>query len=80
MVNIIGNPIPILDLNSGGGGGSVNSVTGTGVTGSLADPTINIATFVSGQLNNKVFLSTDVVPPPRFVESTVTEPVRPDWI
>ena len=38
--------------------GNVQSVTGTGVTGTLTNPKVNIATFVSNQLGNQVHLST----------------------
>lgn len=53
-----GIAIPLFGEATGGGGGSVNSVTGTGVTGTSADPKVNIATFVSSQLGNLVKLST----------------------
>lgn len=58
ITDLNGIPIPLLDLNSGSGG-NINSVTGTGVTGSNTDPVIDIATFLSTQINNKLYLSTD---------------------
>jgi hypothetical protein len=53
-----GQPFPLIDLNSGNGTGSVNSVTGTGVTGTNTNPVINITTFKSSQLGNLLQLST----------------------
>jgi hypothetical protein len=50
-----GIPIPLIDLT--GGTGSINSVTGTGVTGTSSNPIVNISTFVSSQLGNQVYLS-----------------------
>lgn len=52
-----GQPFPLIDLNSGSGGGSVNSVTGTGVTGTSVNPIVNINTFLSTQLGNLLVLS-----------------------
>lgn len=49
-----GVPIPLFN----GTGDTVNSVTGTGVTGTTLNPKVNIATFVSSQLGNRVKLST----------------------
>ena len=54
ITDINGNPIPLLDLS-----GNINSVTGTGVTGSSSNPIIDIATFLSSQINNKLYLSVD---------------------
>jgi hypothetical protein len=52
-----GVPIKIIDLT--GGTGNIVSVTGTGVTGTASNPIIDIATFISTQLGNQVYLSTD---------------------
>ena len=38
---------------------TVESVTGTGVTGTSSNPRIDIATFVSSQLNNQIYLSSE---------------------
>lgn len=50
-----GIPIPLIDLS--GGAGNINSVTGTGVTGTPSNPKIDIETFISSQLGNQVYLS-----------------------
>lgn len=52
-----GQPFPLIDL-SGTGTGSINSVTGTGVTGTNNNPVIDIATFKSSELGNLLQLST----------------------
>lgn len=49
-----GIPIPLIDL---AGEGMIESLTGTAVTGSLTNPEINIATFISTELGNLVKLS-----------------------
>jgi len=49
-----GIPIPLIDLTTIG---SVLSVTGTGVSGTAQNPKVDIATFVSSQLGNQVYLS-----------------------
>lgn len=54
ITDLNGIPIKFIDLS-----GNVNSVTGTGVTGTLANPKVDIATFVSAQLGNLISLSTD---------------------
>lgn len=36
----------------------VNSVTGTGVTGTVLNPVVNIATFLSSEIGNRIKLST----------------------
>jgi hypothetical protein len=51
-----GQPFPLIDLNSEGIT-DVNSVTGTGVTGTAANPVVNITTFKSSQLGNILELS-----------------------
>lgn len=57
ITDLNGIPIP---LNVGGGGsGTVLSVTGTGVTGTSTNPIVNIATFVSSQIGNLLYLGTD---------------------
>lgn len=50
-----GVAIPLFNNNSPVG--NVQSVTGTGVTGTATNPKINIATFISNQLGNQVYLS-----------------------
>jgi hypothetical protein len=52
-----GIPIPLIDLSGGGGVGNIISVTGTGVTGTASNPIIDVATFISSQLGNQVYLS-----------------------
>ncbi len=52
----IGEPIPLIDLTSTGG---IQSLTGTGVTGGISNRVVNISTFVSSQLGNLVYLSTE---------------------
>jgi hypothetical protein len=54
ITDLSGIPVPILDLTAEG---SVISVTGTGVSGTPLNPTVNIATFISTQLGNRVYLS-----------------------
>lgn len=54
ITDLNGIPIKFIDLS-----GNINSVTGTGVTGTLANPKVDIATFVSAQLGNLISLSTD---------------------
>src|SRR6478609_5773742 len=51
-----GIPVPLFNVQEDGGS-DVKSVTGTGVTGTAANPRVNIATFVSNQLGNLVRLS-----------------------
>lgn len=53
-----GVAIPLFGNNGGGGNGNVESVTGTGVTGTPNNPKVDIATFVSNQLGNLVHIST----------------------
>ena len=47
-----GFPFPLVDLT-----GTVQSVTGTGVTGTSSNPVVNISTFKSSQLGNLIELS-----------------------
>jgi len=47
-----GVPLPLVDLKG------VNSVTGTGVTGTAQDPVVNISTFLSTENGNLITLST----------------------
>lgn len=47
-----GFPFPLVDLTS-----TVQSVTGTGVTGTSSNPVVNISTFKSSQLGNLIELS-----------------------
>lgn len=54
ITDLSGVPIPILDKTTTG---SVLSVTGTAVTGTSTNPKVDIATLVSSQLNNQVYLS-----------------------
>jgi hypothetical protein len=56
VTDVNGIPIKVIDLT--GGSGNINSVTGTGVTGTATNPIVNISNFVSSQLNNQVYLST----------------------
>lgn len=49
-----GIPYPLIDLT---GAGNVQTVTGTGVTGTLTNPVVNISTFNSSQLGNLIQLS-----------------------
>lgn len=56
ITNKSGVAIPL--FTSSGGSGNVESVTGTGVTGTILNPKVNISTFVSSQLGNLVHLST----------------------
>lgn len=55
-----GFPYPLVDLTGGGGGGTgtVQSVTGTGVTGSPVNPIIDISTFKSSELGNLLEIAT----------------------
>jgi len=50
ITDLSGLPISLLDLNGG-------IITGTGVTGTLDNPIVDISTFVSSQLNNQIELS-----------------------
>lgn len=52
----LGVALPLFNTTIGGNG-NVNTVTGTGVTGTSANPKINISTFVSTQLGNLIRLS-----------------------
>lgn len=52
-----GIPFPLIDLTSLNIAGIVNSVTGTGVTGTSNNPVVNISTFKSSQLGNLIELS-----------------------
>jgi hypothetical protein len=52
-----GFPFPLIDLNTLSIGGIVNSLTGTGVTGTANNPTVNISTFKSSQLGNLIQIS-----------------------
>lgn len=52
-----GFPFPLIDLNTLSIGGIVNSLTGTGVTGTSNNPIVNISTFNSSQLGNLIELS-----------------------
>jgi hypothetical protein len=52
-----GFPYPLIDLNTLSIGGIVNSLTGTGVTGTPNNPTVNISTFNSSQLGNLIQIS-----------------------
>ncbi|HSE99900.1 MAG TPA: hypothetical protein VLA48_03305 [Nitrososphaeraceae archaeon] len=54
ITDLSGIPVPISDSTTTG---SVLSVTGTGVSGTISNPKVNISTFVSSQLNNQVYLS-----------------------
>lgn len=77
ITDLNGVPIPLIDLK---GLGIVQSVTGTGVTGTPTDPKIDIPTFVSTQLGNLVKLSasdgklvvTPITSPDRSIEITET--------
>lgn len=50
-----GIPIKIIDA----AGGGVNTVTGTGVTGTALNPQVNISTFLSLDTGNRIYLSTN---------------------
>ncbi len=50
-----GTPVPLFNTNEEIG--NVQSVTGTGVTGTAIFPKVDIATFVSSQLGNQIYLS-----------------------
>jgi hypothetical protein len=54
-----GFPFPLVDLTGGGNVGVIQSVTGTGVTGTFSNPIINISTFKSSDLGNLIELSTN---------------------
>jgi hypothetical protein len=55
-----GFPFPLVDLQGGGGStGAVQTVTGTGVTGTPTNPVIDISTFKSSDLGNLIELSTN---------------------
>lgn len=49
-----GVPYPLIDLT---GVGNIQTVTGTGVTGTLTNPIVDISTFNSSQLGNLIQLS-----------------------
>jgi hypothetical protein len=53
-----GFPFPLIDLASLSLTGIVNSVTGTGVTGTASNPVVNISTFKSSELGNLIQIST----------------------
>lgn len=50
ITDLSGLPISLLDLSGG-------IITGTGVTGTVDSPIVDISTFVSSQLNNQIELS-----------------------
>jgi hypothetical protein len=52
-----GFPFPLIDLTGGGNVGVIQSVTGTGVTGTFSNPIINISTFKSSDSGNLIELS-----------------------
>jgi hypothetical protein len=54
-----GFPYPLIDLASLSLLGIVNSVTGTGVTGTGSNPIINISTFKSSDLGNLIEISSN---------------------
>lgn len=54
-----GFPFPLLDLTGGGNVGVIQSVTGTGVTGTFSNPIINISTFKSSDSGNLIELSSN---------------------
>lgn len=54
-----GFPFPLTDLTGGGNAGSIQTVTGTGVTGTPSNPIINISTFRSSDLGNLIEISTN---------------------
>jgi hypothetical protein len=60
----------------GDGGGGVNSVTGTGVIGTAQNPIVNISTFLSSEIGNRIKLSTAngklVVKPITSLSNTIT--------
>lgn len=51
-----GIPVPL--FNTITAGGNVDSVTGTGVTGTYLNPKVNISHFIGEQLGNQIELST----------------------
>lgn len=53
-----GFPFPLIDLASISLTGIVNSVTGTGVTGTASNPVVDISTFKSSELGNLIQIST----------------------
>jgi len=55
ITDLSGNPIKVIDIKSLA---SVLSVRGTGVTGTTANPKIDIETFVSSQIGNLIQVST----------------------
>lgn len=54
-----GFPFPLLDLTGGGNVGVIQSVTGTGVTGTFSNPIINISTFKSSDSGNLIEISSN---------------------
>lgn len=50
ITDLSGVPIELLEVTGG-------VITGTGVTGTLANPKVNISTFISSQLGNQIELS-----------------------
>jgi hypothetical protein len=52
-----GFPFPLIDLTGGGNVGVIQTVTGTGVTGTFSNPIINISTFKSSDSGNLIELS-----------------------
>jgi hypothetical protein len=52
-----GFPFPLIDLASISLTGIVNSVTGTGVTGTASNPVVDISTFKSSELGNLIQIS-----------------------
>ena len=54
-----GFPFPLVDLAGGGNAGTIQTVTGTGVTGTPSNPIINISTFKSSDAGNLIELSTN---------------------
>ena len=75
-----GFPFPLIDLASLNITGVVNSVTGTGVTGTPINPVINISTFKSSDLGNLIEISTNdgklfvkpIISPDGSIEVTAT--------
>jgi hypothetical protein len=55
VTDVSGIPIKVIDLT--GGIGNIASVTGTGVTGTSSNPRIDISSFVSAQIDNRIQLS-----------------------
>ena len=54
-----GFPFPLIDLTGGGNVGVIQSVTGTGVTGTFSNPIINISTFKSSDSGNLIEISSN---------------------